>query len=55
MAVVWMVRVRDGRASVRSGVEASVSGAEMVILSGFKGLGVISIGKLVEVLSRSVG
>ena len=54
-AVVWIVSVRDARASVSNGVEASVSGAEMTIVSGFEALGAMSMGKLVEALSRSVG
>lgn len=48
-----MVRARFCSESVRSGV--CVSGAKMVILLGFDGVGIISIARVVAAWSSSVG
>ena len=53
MARVWIVRVKLCRERVRTGV--SVSGAKMVILLGFEGVGTISMGSVVAVESSNVG
>ena len=53
MAWVWRVKDRFCRVSERTGVW--VSGAKMVILLGFEGVGIISMGSVVALESSSVG
>lgn len=55
MGPEWMTSVFEGRSSARSGVAPFVSGAAIVILSGLRALGVISMGKVVDALSSKVG
>ncbi len=53
MALVWRVSVRFCSESAMSGV--CVSGAKMVILLGFEGVGMISIASVVAVWSSRLG
>lgn len=53
MAEVWRVSVRFVSERVRRG--DVVSGAEMVMISGFEGFGVMVMGRVVAALSSKVG